>query len=235
MVQKLARLRSKVWRLKEMFYPAVKRIWVILNSPLIITLVSGLLISAIARSYNEQNEAAKDLEARSVQLDAALTELQQRLTYLDSADRSWSTRCNYATASVEEWDTITGIGKYVPTSPSYKGISITVVLAEAQRSSGAWDPGYDASRWFGLFSVRPPQTALFIRTQLPWLRRYVSRRMFASTVGHLPLGRGAAMTDELKRELAIPSLKEAQRENDKAHKELMRVLNEPRSNHPPCT
>ncbi len=230
MAQMTARLRG----FGNKAYPIVKRIWAILNSPLVIALVSGLLIAFIARSYSLRDEAAKELAAQSVQLDAALTELQQRVSYLESADRTWDARCNYLAASKAEWDIINGNGAYLSTTPSYRGINIMVVLTEAQRSSGAWDPNYDAHRWLGTFSIPPTRTAIILRTQLPWLQKYVSNRMLASSLGKLPLRRGEVMTDELKRDLGIPSLAELQRETDKRHEELQIALRKTGSSLPPC-
>jgi hypothetical protein len=234
MATRLTRLRQTLRRSGSEILPAVKQLWAVANSPLIIALVSGLLIAGIARSYSQRDEAANDFEARSVQLDAALTELQQRLAYLESADRTWNERCNYPSASNAQWDALTGSGDYVPTTPLYKGISITLVLTEAQRSSGAWDPSYDAARWFGAFSVRPPRTAWFVRAQLPWLQTYVSNRTLASSMGRLPLRRGEVMNHELRQLLGIPTLAEVQRENDKAHAELQRTLRMPGPDLPPC-
>lgn len=229
-----ARLRAKVRECGKVLLRGVKRVWAIGNSPLMIALVSGLLISEIARNYALRDEAAKDFETRSVQLDAALTELQQRLAYLESADSSWDERCNYPAASKAEWDALTGSGDYTPTAPSYKGISLTVVLAEAQRSSGAKDPDFEAAKWFGSFSVRPPRTAVFVRIHLPWLQSYVSKRTMASSMGLLPLRRGEAMTRDLERMLGIPTLAELQRKNDKGHDELQRKLREAGPYVPPC-
>lgn len=221
-------------RTRSAFPPKVKQSWAVANSPLIIALVSGFLIAGITRSYSQRDEAAKDFEARSVKLDTSLTELQQRLEYLESADRKWNERCNYLAASKAQWDALTGSGDYTPTTPSYKGISITLVLTEAQRSSGAWDPSFDAARWFGAFSVRPPRTAVFIRAQLPWLRTYVSRRTIASSMGQLPLRRGEAINDELREILGIPTLAEAQLQSEKAHAELQRQWRVPEPELPPC-
>jgi len=234
MAMRLTRLWKTLGHSGSALLPAVKQLWAVANSPLIIALVSGLLIAEIARSYSRRDAAAKDFEERSVRLDAALTELQQRLAYLESADRTWNERCNYPASSKAQWDALTGSGDYMPTSPSYKGVSITLVLTEAQRSSGAWDPNLDAARWFGAFSVRPPRTALFVRTHLPWLQTYVSRRTMASSMGRLPLRRGEVMNQELRQILGIPTLAEAQRESDKSHTELQRRLSAPGPDLPPC-
>ena len=234
MTTKLKRLHQIVRHWPSAMLPAIKQVWAVANSPLIITLVSGLLIAAITRSYSQRDDATKDFEARSVLLDNSLTELQQRLAYLESADRTWNERCNYPAASKAQWDALTGSGDYTPTTPSYKGISITVVLTEAQRSSGAWDPSFDAARWFGLFSVKPPRTALFIRAQLPWLQTYVSRRTMALSMGQLPLRRGETMNHEMQETLGIPTLAQVQQRNDKLSAEVQRKLRMPGPNLPPC-
>ena len=234
----LSRHWSKAKRLRRPIIASTKNLWSVANSPLVIALVSGLLIASIARSYSERDEETKEFSARSARLDASLTELQQRLSYLESADRSWDKRCNYPQASRAEWDVITGTGQYVATSPAYKGASISVVFSEAQRSSGAWDPGYDAAHWIGLFSVQPPKTALTLRGELPWLRRYVSNRIMALSVGQLPLHQGEAMTKTLAKELGTASLEEIERESDKADKQFDETMRETSTNRepslPPC-
>lgn len=213
----------------------VKWLWRIANSALAITIVSGLIIAGIARSYARQDEATKDLAQRSAKLDAALTELQQRLTYLQGADRTWNKRCNYLSASEAEWETITGTGRYIPTSPSYRGIHLVVVLTEAQRSSGTWDPGYDAARLVSSFSTRPPNTAIWVRGQLDWLNTYVSKRMWALSLGHLPLPAGAAMSKDLESELGIPTFDEIHDQALRHAKELDRALSTADANEPACT
>jgi hypothetical protein len=227
-------LSLKGERLWVMIASSVKQVWTLLNSPLVIALVSGLLIAHIARSYSQRDEAAKEFAAQSHKLDAALTELQQRLSYLEHADRTWDKRCNFLEASRAEWDAIAGSGEYVPTSPTYKNISLSVVLTEAERSSGAFDPGYVATRLVGSFSVRPPRTARFVRIQLPWLRTYVSSRMFASSIGDIPIRKGAKMSDDLRQRLGIPTLEQASREMNKSVDEVLRVSSEPGQNLPPC-
>lgn len=58
--------------------------------------------------------------------------------------------------------------------------------------------------------------------------------MFASSMGQLPLQEGTDMTDELKKELGIRSLKVMEREVDEVDDKLQRDLLKPRPNLPPC-
>jgi len=224
----MATILANTWSSCTRFAGSVKltveRAWPILNSPLIVSLVAGFIISDIARSYQKQDEAAKEWAERRDKLDNALTELQQRISYLESADKTWTSRCNYSRASIAEWGTINGRGGYVATTPAYNNTSIAVVLTDAERNSNAWDPGYVASRWVGAFSVRPPRTAWFVRIELPWLQRYVSGHMFASSVGHLPLRAGQPLTTDLQKELGIPTLREAEQSSQESDKTLQHDL-----------
>ena len=212
----------------------LKNIWAFANSPLVIALVSGLVIASIARSYTNRDLRAKQVSERRDHLDTALNELQQRLTYLESADRSWKDRCGYVKASIIEWDAVTGRGKYIPTVPTYANVNIAVLLTEADRNSGGWDPTLGAVRELGLFSEEPPRTALFIRDRLPWLSKYVFSHMLAVSIGTLPLADGAEMPADLQRQLGIPTLIELDHQADEAHRQALLVDREQGAKSPPC-
>ncbi len=229
-------MANRIWRaLTSPTARSVRQnVWAFLNSAVVIAVITGIFVASITRSWSARDEEERDFDARSSRLDSALTELQQRSSYLQAADSAWTERCRYPEASKLEWDAITGTGSYVATAPVYRGMNIEVVLTEADRASGAWDPGYISSRWLGFFTVRPPRTALFVRGQIEWLESYVSKRMFASSLGHLPLRRGQKLTSELETELGIPTLEETHREALAAHDRLQRALREVRPNVPPC-
>lgn len=196
-----------MWDLKKFgakSIPALKATWAVVNSPLVITLVSGLLIAAIAQGYTKRDAAARDLQMRRNKLATSLAEFQQRVAYLQTGDNMWKGRCDYVVASQWEWEAITGTANYVPTSPLYRGVHLNVVLNDVEISSGVPDIRYGVAMFIRAFSVPPPRTAIWVRGQMQWLRNYGSSRSLLFASGHLPVVSGQRPAELTRTLLQLP-------------------------------
>lgn len=217
----------------------LRAVWRVLNSPIAITLVSGLLIASITREYSARDAAQRDLEARRNKLAVALTEFQQRMAYIQAADRLWKGRCDYPKASEKEWEAITATGSYVPTSPAYRNIHLNVVINEVEASAGIPDVRFGSELSMGTFSIQPPRTAWWVRGQLPWLNQYGQSRSFLLATGSLPLPSGETPSDLVNTMLELPGSTPAlraklERETDELAKRVLNELERPGKNLPPC-
>lgn len=233
--------------------PTRRRSWEILNSPLVICLISGVAIAGGAKLYSDAQAEAADLETRRGTYIELLAEFQRRTSMLLQADgelnpfigegrnfegarpipvagplrREWEKIS--ADVGRKELEILRGTGSYVPTSPAFAGVDFLTIAARMERTAGVPDIQLGALRMLGLLEAPPEMLWLFVRAYLPIIQQFAVSRHMMYTNGTLPLPRGRALTKAQEAALGFPNpkpgdLERLMKETDRLHNEVQRKL-----------
>lgn len=234
---------------------APSRLWAIVNSPIVLLVVSGVVIGGGAKLYADGQSAAAEVAGRRAEYVELLAELQRRVSRLKDADgrldrfigaadspealrkvpEPWPQRAAFeresALVGAAEADILAGRGSYVPTAPAYAGIDLLTLAARLERVGGVPDLQLGALRLLRTLDADPEVLWLFVRAHRPMLERFVVSRHLLHVEGDLPLPAGAALTPRQEAVLDIPrskpgDLQRLRRENDVLHARLDRELRE---------
>ena len=231
----------------------LQRLWSVLNSPLVLLLISGVVIAGGAKLYADRQAAAAELSARRDRYVELLAEIQHRVGMLQQADglldpfigsgegfeamkpvpEPWPLRAAFDRACLKagriEADVLAGRGGYVPTAPAFAGTDMLTLAARLERLGRVPDLQLGSIRMIGLLSVPPDGLWLFVRAYMPTLMRFVASRHLLNVDGQLPLPAGAVLTVRQEAMLGIPQvhpgdLERIERENDRLFAQVDRKL-----------
>jgi hypothetical protein len=230
--------------------PIRRKWWPLLNSPLVLLVISAVVIAGGWKLFDNHQEAMKDRAARRVELGKLLVEFERRVAVMSDADAKLNDLIAHPPnitsgpnmsakdgavvirrmkasddVSAAEWDALNGGGPYVPSDPNYKGVSFVMIAMQMQNAAGVPDYRMGGLRALKLLEVSPPFTWLFVRAQLPVLRKMAQGTDILFVSQALPLARGEQLSPGQERLLAIPQvspgqLAELQRENDDLMKKV---------------
>lgn len=231
----------------------LQRLWSVLNSPLILLLISGVVIAGSAKLYADRQAAAAELSARRDRYVELLAEVQHRVAILQQADglldpfigtgeafnamkpvpEPWPRRAAFDRACLKagrmEADVLAGRGSYVPTAPAFAGVNMLTLAARLERLGGVPDLQLGSIRMIGLLNAPPDVLWLFVRAFMPTFMQFVASRHLMNVDGQLPLPAGAVLTVRQEAMLGIPQvhhgdLERMERESDRLFTKVDRKL-----------
>jgi hypothetical protein len=174
-----------------------RQCWSVLNSPIIIAILSVLVVKFGADYYSRRVAEFKDRDDRQKSLTSLLTEFNQRVWDLSQDDGaigsnstnkpapSLATKTIAGRIEKDEIDVLTGGGTYHPTSPAYAGVSLINLMGQIDFASNVHDLDYS---YIGALPFLDDRSSwISVRTLLPDLRSYAIGRQQLLLSGDLPL------------------------------------------------
>ena len=207
------------------------RLWAVLNSPLALLLMSGMLLGGGAKIYADRQSALAELDTRRAAYVEMLAEYQRRVSLLSHEDARLepfigtademlagrvrplveSKRCQFETLSKavgeKQEDILLGRGSYKPTAPIFSELDILTLAARMEQTAGVPDIQLGGLRLIRTLDAPPEILWIMVRSYLPMLKQFGVSRHMLNVNGELPLIRGQQLTDRQERVLGFLELK----------------------------
>lgn len=204
------------------------KVWALLNSPLVLTLISAGFIGLAWKVWDIHREDERDFASRKAVYSKLLTEYRHRMNALAAADDSlgWAFDSHgpsapkidlhdpamqarwdreSASAGRAETDVLAGRGSYVPTSPDYAGVSLLTLADEIEEATGTPDPMVQVQRLLGFLDAPPKVLWLYVHAERPMLETFGRSREVLAMTGELPLRHGSSLTSRQEQVMGIPT------------------------------
>jgi hypothetical protein len=226
--------------------------WSVLNSNIVILLVSSALLSGVAKLYSDHQDAEKEMVVRRGVYAKLLTEFEHRVSALSNEDISLDPylgeglnfrktkmpdhgpeRQRWDKAQLligqREVDIIQGRGSYVPSLPEYAGMNLQAIAVQLEDVGGVPDIQMGGIRLMGALDSGKEVVWLFVRSWLPIMRQVTASRHLMYSDGRIPFPRGHVVTASEERALGIPEfhpgdLERLEKENDAHFREVQAKL-----------
>lgn len=223
--------------------------WSVVNSPLIITLLTAGVLGGGATLYADHRADLKDQSERRAAMTNLLVEYRQRLSALEVLDGQldpWlgegpgiskgqaandDGQFDRASRSIgiKQLNVIRGAAGYVPSAPAYANVNLQAISAQIELNAGIPDRQGGALQLIGLLNAEPEIQWIGVRAWLPLMSDFYVRRHMLVVSRQLPLlpGRTLSLAQEMALGIPQPKAGELARiraQSDERHRKLQNKL-----------